>query len=1124
MSGNHPQVVPLKNPMDNREFCAERVVHKAENYTYMKAATQPIASFLLCLCALISIVTLKGAEIPSLLHATADQGIYSVDLATLDGESISLLLPTGESVVYKRWNQVGGREEKGTWTGIEEGHPASVAFLAQFNGVLSGTVNHGGHVYNLRPSGDNRYTLQHAEPVGGNDGCIVESSAASQLESPKPLARPETDAFPAARTAGINPADIGIPHLDVMFVYTTAARTAAGGENAIQALMRSCIASGNLTFQNSGINLRLRFVGSHYTTYNETPLTWEQILNKLGGKIDGTMDEIHGIRDTLKADAVFMLVSKGGQCGSGNLGYPNTNAGLMYAMADVGCAVGQYSFIHELGHNFGCSHAAINGSGYGIPVSAYGFVTADQKYRTVLATFDNAGYSERIPMFSSPINTFMGYTMGTASRENNRGQIEAMLARPMGDFNGSPLGFYDGIPEGFDQIAEIQINQTLPITLAGMDPELQTITYSDVSSPAHGSLTGSAPNLVYTPTNDFIGTDSFTFRLNDGTQNSPEATVSITVLAPPTPLFTLADDGLISEGSEDGEIITITLTGRIFAPTLNVANWSISNQPAGVSKGALTRINDTTATLSLSGNRTTDYLTDITNLSVSATPDQVTDWDTTNVSANSGVTFTAFNAPPVVSAGFDQTLTMSASTFGNPAASNDIYLNASNDDGANSIWEDAKGNWNLVLDNTVTFVPNAGSSLPGISSAYDFPGGLSGAGGGTDSPLTNMAVSNNPISLEIWFKPDSLVTIPSNGQVLWETGGGTGLGIFYNDGRVEAAHDGNQGRISTDVSGLIGEFIQVIVTYDTTSTTNNFKIYINGVLKTTSSRNDSNISGGDGAGLGRRGQNNVGGAGNGDGNTLSFDGKIAVFRAYRNKILNATEVQGNYRFIAGPKTVIVNLIGTANDPESQTLMTTWSVVSGPSGASIDDSASLNTAAMFNQFGNYVMRLTASDGDSSVSDDLTVSINPLPSGVYSVWAGKNYAHPFTQATQAADPDRDGMSNLMEFAMGTDPTKITGGAMKADGTAHGSAIIVPSGAGDTYDFIFIRRHDHGTSGGVNYTPQFSADLETFYDSLATPTVIADSALDPDYEVVKVPYPDNLWGGKEATFGRLQLNETP
>ena len=42
-------------------------------------------------------------------------------------------------------------------------------------------------------------------------------------------------------------------------------------------------------------------------------------------------------------------------------------------------------------------------------------------------------------------------------------------------------------------------------------------------------LSGTAPDLTYTPDADFHGTDSFTFTLSDGTLTSAAATVSITV-------------------------------------------------------------------------------------------------------------------------------------------------------------------------------------------------------------------------------------------------------------------------------------------------------------------------------------------------------------------------------------------------------------------------------------------------------------------------------------------------------------------------------------------------------------------------------------------------------------------
>ncbi len=74
-------------------------------------------------------------------------------------------------------------------------------------------------------------------------------------------------------------------------------------------------------------------------------------------------------------------------------------------------------------------------------------------------------------------------------------------------------------------------NTPLPITLTATDADGDSFTYAVVDNPLHGSLTGSAPALTYTPAAGYAGSDSFTFRANDGTVNSNTATISITVNA-----------------------------------------------------------------------------------------------------------------------------------------------------------------------------------------------------------------------------------------------------------------------------------------------------------------------------------------------------------------------------------------------------------------------------------------------------------------------------------------------------------------------------------------------------------------------------------------------------------------
>ncbi len=72
-------------------------------------------------------------------------------------------------------------------------------------------------------------------------------------------------------------------------------------------------------------------------------------------------------------------------------------------------------------------------------------------------------------------------------------------------------------------------NVAKSITLTATDGNGDPLTYSVAVDPLHGSLTGTAPLLTYSPAADYVGTDSFTFTVNDGTVDSAPATVDITV-------------------------------------------------------------------------------------------------------------------------------------------------------------------------------------------------------------------------------------------------------------------------------------------------------------------------------------------------------------------------------------------------------------------------------------------------------------------------------------------------------------------------------------------------------------------------------------------------------------------
>ncbi len=109
----------------------------------------------------------------------------------------------------------------------------------------------------------------------------------------------------------------------------------------------------------------------------------------------------------------------------------------------------------------------------------------------------------------------------------------------------------------------------LDLVLTGTDPENDALTFEVLSGPARGSLSGSAPNLRYTPAANFHGVDAFTFRARDAASFSAPATVNLTVTPVNDPplvtgqSLTLDEDGqltvVLSGTDVDGDVLTFTV-------------------------------------------------------------------------------------------------------------------------------------------------------------------------------------------------------------------------------------------------------------------------------------------------------------------------------------------------------------------------------------------------------------------------------------------------------------------------------------------------------------------------------------------------------------------------------------
>lgn len=107
------------------------------------------------------------------------------------------------------------------------------------------------------------------------------------------------------------------------------------------------------------------------------------------------------------------------------------------------------------------------------------------------------------------------------------------------------------------------------ITLAGTDADNDLLGFAIVDQPTHGTLSGTAPILTYTPTADYAGADSFTFTVADAGGATAPATVSITVngvndapTADAQTLTTLEDTTLqiaLTGADIDGDTVTFTV-------------------------------------------------------------------------------------------------------------------------------------------------------------------------------------------------------------------------------------------------------------------------------------------------------------------------------------------------------------------------------------------------------------------------------------------------------------------------------------------------------------------------------------------------------------------------------------
>jgi len=135
------------------------------------------------------------------------------------------------------------------------------------------------------------------------------------------------------------------------------------------------------------------------------------------------------------------------------------------------------------------------------------FILLHNDHRTVTVT-PASGFTGTITVRYTVQDVALNIVYGTAL---------VMVTRP------------ENAPSAVSSQVSVLKDTSLSLTLQGSDPDGDPLTFSLVATPQHGTLSGTAPNLVYTPASGFTGLDALSFTVSDGKLTSQSAIVTFNV-------------------------------------------------------------------------------------------------------------------------------------------------------------------------------------------------------------------------------------------------------------------------------------------------------------------------------------------------------------------------------------------------------------------------------------------------------------------------------------------------------------------------------------------------------------------------------------------------------------------
>jgi hypothetical protein len=317
------------------------------------------------------------------------------------GELLQVNLFHDVSFFARKDQSVTNRSGSVTWIGKSiDDTPGSVILTVKDN-IMAGSVSIGNRNYVIRYIGGGIHEIQQ-----------MDQSKYAECKDP---AHDNGLAIPDSGTIDLSAVQDDGSIIDVMVVYTATARSGAGGATAMQNLIDQAVSETNTGYNNSNVNPRVNLVHTAEIVYNETGFSWGQAINRLVGKNDGYMDNVHTLRNTYKADVVVMIVNNTAYCGLANTIMANESGA--FCLVSRTCVTGYYSFAHEIGHLQGARHDRYVDPTENSPFAYnHGYTYPANNWRTIMA-YNNACTAvgkncTRVNYWSNPNVLYGGVAMG----------------------------------------------------------------------------------------------------------------------------------------------------------------------------------------------------------------------------------------------------------------------------------------------------------------------------------------------------------------------------------------------------------------------------------------------------------------------------------------------------------------------------------------------------------------------------------------------------------------------------------------------------------------------------------------------------------------------------------------